>query len=136
MELSIADIRTILVGWRDGLSAAINALDPLISEPGAAQALGPAVVPQPAPSPAVRREKQAKKTGKGLDGDIGEAILSALRRKSPQSPGELASAVNLSRSNLRYHLKPLEHNGAVSVSGTTASRRIRLASGRAAKEAP
>jgi len=133
MELSIADVRSILVGWRDQLSAAIVALDPLMGEPMPA-----ALVAAPAPSDKPRALPKERPSAKqsDADGDVGAFILAALRRKSPQSPGELAKAVNLTVANLRYRLKVLEHNGAITSSWTTSGRRISLVSGRAAKEAP
>jgi len=64
-----------------------------------------------------------------------DAILSALRAKSPQSPRALAKTLKLaSTSALHYQLKPLIKSGAVVVSGTTNDRQVSLP-GRA-KEVP
>jgi DNA-binding transcriptional ArsR family regulator len=135
MELSISDIRTIMVGWRDALSAAILALDPLLGEPMPA-ALAAPLLPPKKPR-AIPPERPAARPRADAESDIGASILAALRKKSPQSPGELSKAVNVSVANLRYRLKALEHNGAITSSGTTSGRRIALVSGgKAAKEAP
>jgi DNA-binding Lrp family transcriptional regulator len=67
----------------------------------------------------------------------GEAILTALRAKSPQSPGALAKALKLgSVSTLAYQMKPLLKSGAVIATGVTASRQFSLPPRSAAKEAP
>lgn len=139
MDIPIADIRQILIGRRDALSDAIGALDRAMGLPVLVTAAAPIVTPvfaAPVPRVVSSLAKPAKKTRRESAGDIGEAILSALKRKSPQSPGELARAVSVSRALLRYRLQPLVHNGAVAVSGTTAGRRVSLASGKPAKEEP
>lgn len=136
MELSISDIRTIMVGWRDALSSAILALDPLVNEPAPSAVTAITATAAPQLPRAVSNLAKADKKPRVEHGDAGEAILAALRRKSPQSPGELAGSLKLSLFTLRRRLKPLVHNGAVTVSGTTGSRRVSLASGKPAKEAP
>jgi DNA-binding transcriptional ArsR family regulator len=66
-----------------------------------------------------------------------EAILTALRAKSPRTPGELAKTLKLKRATLNYQLKPLLKSGAVLATGTTADRQFSLPPrSRAAKEAP
>jgi len=68
----------------------------------------------------------------------GDAILEALRVKSPQAPGELARALKIPRPRLTYQLKPLITSGAVVVTGNgTRDRQFSLPPrSRAAKEAP
>ena len=67
-----------------------------------------------------------------------EAILAALRGKSPQAPGELAKALKLaSTGTLSYQIKPLLKRGAVVATGTTTTRQFSLPPrSKAAKEAP
>ena len=66
-----------------------------------------------------------------------DAILDALREKSPQSPGELAKRLKLARPALTYQIKPLIKSGAVVATGHTGNRQFSLPSrSRAAKEAP
>lgn len=67
----------------------------------------------------------------------GAGILTALRAKSPRSPGDLAKALKVSTATLRYQIKPLLKSGAVVATGITHSRQFSLP-GRstAAKEAP
>ena len=67
--------------------------------------------------------------------ELDETILAALR-DGPQAPGELAAALKVERSLLRYHLKQLEAGGLVVSTGVTVSRRVALAPSAAAKEAP
>jgi DNA-binding transcriptional ArsR family regulator len=62
------------------------------------------------------------------------AILAALKTKSPQTPGELAKVLKLKLPTLAYQMKPLLKRRAVIASGSTASRQFSLP-GRA-KEAP
>ena len=67
----------------------------------------------------------------------GEAILAALRAKSPQSPSELAKRVKLSRPALTYQVKPLLKSGTVIATGATVNRQFSLPPrSKAAKEAP
>src|SRR6185503_12671596 len=67
----------------------------------------------------------------------GEAIIAALRAKSPQSPGELAKALKLERPAVTYHLKPLITRGTVIATGATLNRQFSLPPrSKAAKEAP
>lgn len=138
MDIPISDIRQILIGRRDALSEAIGALDRAMGLPVPATeaTIKATYVATPVPR-VVSSLAKSKKTERVVGvGDFGETILAALRRKSPQSPGELGRAVNMSISTLRYRMKPLVHNGAVSVSGTTGGRRVSLVSGKSAKEAP
>lgn len=64
------------------------------------------------------------------------AILNALRAKSPQRPGELATRLKLDSAVLRYRLKPLLKRGAVLATGKTMNRQLALPRLGAAKEAP
>ncbi len=131
MELSIGDIRTILVGWRDQLSAAIVALDPLMGEPMPAALVAP---PAPPDKPrAIPKERPVAEQTPRV-GDVGEAILAALRRKSPQQPSELAVALKWSRPTLTRQIKPLLKRGAIVATGATGNRQFSLP--RPAKEAP
>ncbi len=67
----------------------------------------------------------------------GQAILSALRAKSPQAPAALAKVLKLARPALTKQIKPLLESGAVVASGATMNRQFSLPPrGRAAKEAP
>jgi len=67
----------------------------------------------------------------------GEAIIAALRAKSPQSPSELAKALKLERPAVTYHLKPLITRGTVIATGATLNRQFSLPPrSKAAKEAP
>lgn len=66
-----------------------------------------------------------------------DAILRALRAKSPRTPGDLAKALDLNAATLRYQIKPLVKSGAVLATGKTADRQFSLPPrSRAAKEAP
>jgi hypothetical protein len=67
-----------------------------------------------------------------------DAILTALRVKSPQAPADLAKVLKLrSVSTLAYQMKPLLNSGAVLATGVTADRRYSLAPrSKAAKEVP
>jgi len=66
-----------------------------------------------------------------------DAILKALRAKSPRTPGDLAKALKLRPPTLAYQLKPLLKSGVVLATGTTADRQFSLPpQSRAAKEAP
>lgn len=67
-----------------------------------------------------------------------EAILSALRAKSPQTPSELAKRLKLTRPTLTYQIKPLLKSGAVVTSGGgPRNRQFSLPPrSKAAKEAP
>jgi predicted transcriptional regulator len=67
-----------------------------------------------------------------------EAILTALREKSPQSPRTLAKVLKLaSTSALNYQIKPLMKSGAVLATGKTLDRQFSLPPrSRAAKEVP
>jgi hypothetical protein len=68
-----------------------------------------------------------------VDADA-DGILPALRKMGGEAkPGELAKAVGLSIHTLRSHLKPLIASKRVTVTGSTMSRRVALAS---AKEVP
>lgn len=69
--------------------------------------------------------------GRGVDV---EAVRKALRN-GPMAPRALAAALNMTPANLGYHAKKLEAQGVVTMSGTSAARRIALADG-SAKEAP
>jgi hypothetical protein len=67
----------------------------------------------------------------------GEAILAALRAKSPQRPSELAKVLKLERPALTFQIKPLLKSGAVLATGATMNRQFSLPPrSRAAKEAP
>jgi DNA-binding Lrp family transcriptional regulator len=67
----------------------------------------------------------------------GQAIVAALRTKSPQRPGELAKMLKLARPALTYNIKPLLKSGAVIATGATMNRQFSLPPrSRAAKEAP
>lgn len=55
-----------------------------------------------------------------------EAIVAALRAKSPQSPDELAKRVKLRRPTLTYHMKRLIAGGAVVAAGATVNRQYSL----------
>ena len=67
----------------------------------------------------------------------GDAIVAALRAKSPQSPSALAHALKLARPAVTYHLKPLIKSGAVIATGATLNRQFSLPPrSKAAKEAP
>lgn len=65
-----------------------------------------------------------------------DAILAALRAKSPQRPGDLAKVLRMTRPMLTKLLKPLIKRGAVLATGATMNRQVALPRGRAAKEAP
>jgi len=66
-----------------------------------------------------------------------DAILTALRATSPQTPRALAKVLKLrSPATLNYQIKPLLTSGAVLATGTTANRQFSLPPrSRAAKEA-
>lgn len=66
----------------------------------------------------VRRTKKS--------GAKGEAILEALRRRSPQTPGMIAKATGMTVAALRLQIKSLEQQGLVVTSGTTNDRQISL----------
>lgn len=67
----------------------------------------------------------------------GEAILGALRAKSPQAPAELAKTLKLARPALTYQIKTLIKSGAVVATGATMNRQFSLPPrSKAAKEAP
>ena len=68
----------------------------------------------------------------------GEAILAALRAKSPQFPRELAKALKLDRPVLTYQIKALLKSGAVVATGRGSRDRQFSLPGRSrpAKEVP
>jgi DNA-binding MarR family transcriptional regulator len=63
-----------------------------------------------------------------------DAILAALKTKSPQTPAELARVLKLKPATLTYQMKPLLKRRAVVATGHTGNRSFSLP-GRA-KEAP
>lgn len=65
-----------------------------------------------------------------------DALIIARLKDGPMAPGALADVLQCDRPALRYRIKQLEAQGAVVSTGTTASRRVALAPGRSAKEAP
>jgi len=66
-----------------------------------------------------------------------EAIVEALRAKSPQAPGALAKVLKLQRAALTYQIRPLLQSGTVMASGHTGNRQFSLPPrSKAAKEAP
>jgi DNA-binding transcriptional ArsR family regulator len=77
----------------------------------------------------------ANGNGHGHRSELDETILTALR-DGPMPPGELAAALKVERAALRHHLKQLEACGLLVSTGVTASRRVALAPGASAKEAP
>lgn len=79
------------------------------------------------------RKSSAPEQKSSSNGDRTAAIRSALAR-GPLSPGKLADAVGIDRANLGHLLRALERDGIVVRTGTTANRRVALASA-AAKEA-
>lgn len=84
----------------------------------------------------VRRERsvKAQASNNGHRGFDVDAVRKALR-SGPMPPRELAAALNMTPANLGYHAKKLQAQGVVTMSGTSAARRIALADG-SAKEAP
>jgi|GEM_PF-5981839 len=78
------------------------------------------------PAPSVRRKKTRRLKSVVKAEHNTTAILSALRHKSPQRPGELAKVLKIERSVLAYRLKPLLKSGAIVASGATANREFSL----------
>ena len=85
------------------------------------------------PAPRRRVAPPAASNGHRVTLDVG-AVREALRN-GPMAPGALAARLRVDRARLRYQLTKLEEQGIVSLSGTTAARRVALADG-SAKEEP
>lgn len=94
------------------------------------------------PAPRAAKTKAAKKAGRTArvkaDTDQGEDIVAMLKKHGgAMKPGELARALKLEVSTVRYQVKPLIKSGAVIATGKTMNRQFSLPPrGRAAKEAP
>jgi predicted ArsR family transcriptional regulator len=80
------------------------------------------------------RAKRAPTAHRSLPDNAGDAIIAQLKKHGSMTPGALATALKISRPNLRYRIKPLEKAGRVVSTGSTANRQVSLP-GRA-KEAP
>lgn len=87
------------------------------------------------PDRAVKRGRAATAETNGRLNETQERLLAALRKHHPVSPGELAAAVKLDVSGVRYHLKGLEKQGLVDFTGKTLDRQVHLThKGGASKE--
>lgn len=76
-------------------------------------------------------------SGNGRRAAISAAAVQAALADGPLGPGELATALNIDRGRLRYHLLKFERDGLVVSTGSTANRRVALAGKAApAKEVP
>ena len=120
---------------RDNLAARLQKVDTAIASMRELFHLPkpPAKANGHAPAPRRRVMPAAPSNGHRVTLDV-EAVRNALRQ-GPMSPGELAQVLHVDRARLRYQLAKLEEQGIVSMSGTTASRRVALADG-SAKEEP
>jgi hypothetical protein len=108
----------------------------------------PTAMPEsPAPSngKATRAEKRGRTDGRSKarasatrslpDGAHAQAIVAALTKHGPTSPGDLARALKWDISVLRYRMKPLLQSKTVLATGATINRVLSLP-GHRAKEAP
>lgn len=78
------------------------------------------------PAPAVREKKVRRlKSVVKRERDTA-AILAALRTKTPQRPGQLATVLKISRATLNHRITALVKSGAVVAEGHTANRQISL----------
>jgi hypothetical protein len=93
----------------------------------------PGPKPRRAPTPASSGNGHAN--GNGHSTLSVEAIRSALQN-GPLSPGDLSAALGVERAKLRLALKQYETAGVIVSTGATGNRRVALAAGAPAKEAP
>lgn len=82
----------------------------------------------------VGRQKTDRRRRAGRE--LTEEDLRKVLRKGPVSPGELWAALNIPPHVGRYQLRPFLDRGWVVLTGATTGRRIALAGGASAKEAP
>jgi hypothetical protein len=125
-----------LVAKRDALTQVIATIEThFIGDTPAEMPPSPVRAPK-SKKPRQRRTEQRTAPARSFPDDIGDAILVALKGHSPQSPRELADAVQVKVPLLRAHLKGLVKTGRVTLTGKTMNRQVHLGRARPAKEVP